>query len=406
MDAILPSIRIRDFLSLYAVILLGFLGYALTITMFIPMLMDEHFLLLPTTASTSLRATLSGGLLAMYPLGQFFGSPIIGRLSDVYGRKKVLMLSLLACTIGFAGIALSIEFKHLGLLFASSFLTGLCESNMAISQSVISDRTHNESLKNKLIGYGYSACSLGYIIGPLLASVSLNYSLPFLITSILVPFLMLWLWLDFDDQYIINQSQKVEKLTLGNSLGAIKSIFSQKKLLKFYMINFAIFFSVQGLYRVIPLYIVDSWNPTLKTFSYLIAFVSSMCFFSNIFILGPLSNRYTTKKLLAGLLLIGGAIVIFVTVPAQFNWIWLTYGLAVIPTVMALPTCTTWLIQQVSKSEQGQVLGNNQALLVLGEATSAALGGAIAAIWIPLPVISLGVILLLTALAISQIKEH
>lgn len=50
---------------------------------------------------------------------------------------------------------------------------------------------------------------------------------------------------------------------------------------------------------------------------------------------------------------------------------------------MALPTCTTWLSQHAEPKEQGQVMGNNQSLLVLGEASSAAIGGLIAAIRIP-----------------------
>jgi predicted MFS family arabinose efflux permease len=74
---------------------------------------------------------------------------------------------------------------------------------------------------------------------------------------------------------------------------------------------------------------------------------------------------------------------------------------------MALPTCTTWLSQHVSSNEQGQVLGNNQALLVLGESSSAAIGGLIAAIKISLPIIVMGVILLMTGIIISSFRsEH
>src|SRR3990167_10818544 len=92
-------------------------------------------------------------VLAMYPLGQFIGSPIIGNFSDYYGRKKVLLISLCACAIGFSGMALSIELNLVSLLFFSAFFTGLCESNMAISQSVIADRVANPTEKTVLIGY-------------------------------------------------------------------------------------------------------------------------------------------------------------------------------------------------------------------------------------------------------------
>ena len=403
METIILQTRVKDFLPLYAVILLGFLGYALTITLFIPMIMDNSYPLLPAEASTATRAILSGLLLSMYPLGQFFGSPVIGIFSDYYGRKKVLLLSLFACSLGFIGMALSIEFHQLSLLLVFSFITGLCESNMAISQSVIADRSHDPVIKTKLIGYGYSACSLGYILGPLLGGSIQHYSAPFFIVGSIVPILALWLYLNFDEQY---SPMKDTNINITKSLTAIKTIFDQKRLTKIYLINFAIFFAVQGLYRVIPLYVQDTWRPSLHLYSMLISFVSFMCFLANLIFLEKLAKRFSTPQLLSGLLICGGLIVLTVLIPNQFNWIWLTYGLAVIPTVMALPTCTTWLSQQVSSQEQGQVLGNNQALLVLGEASSAALGGLIAAIMVPLPVICLSVILIITGLIVMMSPER
>jgi predicted MFS family arabinose efflux permease len=396
--------KFRDLLPLYAVIFLGFFGYALTITLFIPMLMNKHFLLLPAETAISVRVSLSGLLLAMYPLGQFLGSPIIGNLSDHWGRKKVLLWSLILCVFGFASMALSIEFYQLSLLFVSAFLTGLCESNMAISQSIIADRSQDTAQKTKLIGYAYAACSLGYIIGPLLGGVAgsfLSYSAPFWITALGVLCIVIWLLYSFEDRYIPNKTVPIKLL---NSLTAMKSIFTRPKLFKIYLINFLIFFAVQGLYRVVPLYVVDTWNPALHTYSLLISFVSLLCFLANLWILGKLAKQFTTQHLLSGLLWMSGLLVILITVPHHFNWIWLTFGISVIPSIMALPTCTIWLSEQVTSGEQGQVLGNNQALLVLGESTSAAIGGLIAAIWIPLPVIVMGLILLMTGIIIPAMR--
>ncbi|KTD82574.1 MFS transporter [Legionella waltersii] len=402
MENTLPQSQIREYLPLYAVILLGFLGYALTITLFIPMLMDSNFSLLPSDASTSVRVSLSGLLLAMYPLGQFFGSPIIGNLSDQYGRKRVLVLSLIACTFGFFGMALSIQFHVLNLLFLSSFLTGLFESNMAISQSVIADRTQDSALKTKLIGYGYSACSLGYIIGPLLAGNTLSYSTPFFIVALFVPLLAVWIYYSFGDDFVPNTKTKIN---FTKSIISIKSIFHNSSIRKIYFINFLIFFSVQGLYRVVPLYIEDTWDISLHTFSLLISFVSLMCFIANLLLLNKLATRFSTKVLLGGLLIVSSLSVLLIIVPDNFNWIWLTYGCAVIPTIMMLPTCTTWLSEHVSSQEQGQVLGNNQALLVLGESTSAALGGVVAAIMVPLPIVMTAVILLMTGFLVLRDKS-
>lgn len=395
--------RFYELFPLYAVIFLGFFGYALTIALFIPMLMDKSFAILPSTAPTSLRVSISGFLLAMYPLGQFLGSPIIGKFSDHYGRKKVLMISLLACLVGFMGITFSIYWHLLPLLFISCFFTGLCESNMAISQSVLAEYATDAAHKAKLIGYAFSACSVGYVAGPLVGGMGathLGYSFPFLLTAIAVAVLLLWVGLSFKDHY---QPKANVKIKLMEAVTAVGTIISHKKLRKIYIINFFIFFAIQGLYRVAPIYIMDKWSPSLSTFTTLIAFVSLLCLLANLFLMGPLAKRFGTKQLLNGLLLFSGIFIISIVIPKHFHWIWLTYGLAVIPTVMALTASTTWISNAALPQEQGQVLGNNQALLVLGEATSAAIGGIIAAINVSLPVTVMGIILLGCFLVIFRI---
>ncbi|MCF6767844.1 MFS transporter [Thiotrichales bacterium 19S11-10] len=399
------STNTSEIIPLYAVIFLGFFGFALTVALYIPMLMDKSFAILPETSPTSLRVSISGFLLAMYPLGQFLGSPVIGKLSDHYGRKKVLMISLIACVLGFISIALSIQLHLLTLLFISSFLTGLCESNMAISQSVIAERSSSVIQKTKLIGYAFSACSLGYIMGPLaggFGATLYSYSFPFWATAVGILLLLLWVQFSFKDHYRPHHEVKIRWV---EAITAMKTIFNQRALRKFYFVNFLIFFAVQGLYRVAPIYVVDKWQPDLNTYTLLIAYVSGLCFMANLFLMGKLSKKFSTEALLIGLLIFSGIFIISIIIPNNFSWIWLTYGLAVIPTVMALTACTTWLSNQVDMKNQGQALGNNQALLVLGEAISAMIGGLIAAINISLPLIVMGTILLISSFLVWQVMH-
>ncbi len=139
---------------------------------------------------------------------------------------------------------------------------------------------------------------------------------------------------------------------------------------------------------------VDDTPYLPHTFTLLIAYVSTLCPVANVFVMGWAAKKFKTQQLLRGLPLFTGISTIVIVIPHHFSWIWLTYGIAAIPTVMLLTTCTTWLSNQATKDEQGQVLGNNQALLVLRECLSAAIGGLIAAIMIPLPIVVMGIILL------------
>ncbi len=80
-------------LPLYAVIFAGFVGYSLMITVFTPLVLHGTGGLLPPATSAGTRSLILGGLLALYPLGQFFTSPVLGSLSDRHGRRPVLIAS-------------------------------------------------------------------------------------------------------------------------------------------------------------------------------------------------------------------------------------------------------------------------------------------------------------------------
>src|SRR5215469_10331566 len=93
-NAVTGPASLKSLLPLYAVVFAGFVGYSLMITVFTPMIMSNHNLLLPPDEPMSRRVIVLGFLLCLYPLGQFGGSPVLGALSDRFGRKPVLITSL------------------------------------------------------------------------------------------------------------------------------------------------------------------------------------------------------------------------------------------------------------------------------------------------------------------------
>src|ERR1700744_3218999 len=111
-----PSHLTTSLLPLYVVIFVGFVGYSLMITVFTPMLMGNHHLFVDPSASPKSRILLLSFLLCLYPLGQFAGSPVLGSLSDRFGRKPILLVSLTVTTFCYFLIALALTIRSFALL--------------------------------------------------------------------------------------------------------------------------------------------------------------------------------------------------------------------------------------------------------------------------------------------------
>ena len=153
----------RKILPVYIVIFIGFMGYSLMITIFTPMIMYAHNGMVSAASTVGHRTIILGILLTLYPLGQFLGSPVLGSLSDRFGRRPILLISLAVSVVCYFFIAFSLTIQSLWLLMASSFIGGLSEANVAIAQSAIADKSTSEN-RNRLFGYIYLSASSAYIV--------------------------------------------------------------------------------------------------------------------------------------------------------------------------------------------------------------------------------------------------
>jgi DHA1 family tetracycline resistance protein-like MFS transporter len=106
--------------------------------------------------------SLVGVLVASYAAAQLIGAPVLGRLSDRYRRRPVLLLSILGTAVGFIILGFA---NSLWMLFASRILDGATGGNISVAQAYITDITDR---KNRAKGLGLigAAFGLGFILGP------------------------------------------------------------------------------------------------------------------------------------------------------------------------------------------------------------------------------------------------
>ena len=118
---------------------------------------------------------LTLGLLgASYSIGQFFFAPIWGQVSDRYGRRPILLMSLGGSTLAYLGFAYATSVMSLPLLFLTRFLAGSFAANISTAQAYIADVTPPDK---RAAGMGLigAAFGIGFVVGPALGGISLKH---------------------------------------------------------------------------------------------------------------------------------------------------------------------------------------------------------------------------------------
>jgi MFS transporter, DHA1 family, tetracycline resistance protein len=152
--------------------------------------------LLPFYASTFGASPIVVGLLfASFSLAQLVASPLLGELSDRWGRRPVLILSLIGTAISFAMLAVA---QSLAMLFAARIVDGLSGGNITTARAYIADITEEEN-RARAFGVLGAAFGLGFIVGPALgaAFAHISYTAPIwaAVAITVAATLLAWVWL-------------------------------------------------------------------------------------------------------------------------------------------------------------------------------------------------------------------
>jgi MFS family permease len=106
-----------------------------------------------------------GFLLTSFAGVQFFATPVLGRLSDRYGRRRIMLVSLAGNALAMVVFAVATRSHLLGLLFASRILAGATAGNLSACQAAIADVTGREE-RAKAMGLLGAGIGMGMMLGP------------------------------------------------------------------------------------------------------------------------------------------------------------------------------------------------------------------------------------------------
>ena len=152
--------------------------------------------LLPFYAETFGASPLVVGMLfAVFSLCQLIASPILGDLSDRYGRRPILIVSLIGTAVSFAMLALA---HSITMLFLARIVDGLSGGNISTARAYVADVTEPKD-RSRAFGLIGAAFGLGFIFGPAISALlaPISYTAPIWAAAALtlVATAMAWIWL-------------------------------------------------------------------------------------------------------------------------------------------------------------------------------------------------------------------
>lgn len=393
---------------IFMVVFFGYVGFSLAFPIFSPMFLDSTHPFLPTDFPLEYRTLLLGCTLAVYPIGQFLGLPLLGELSDHYGRKSVLSVTLCITCLSYVASALAIIWHSFWMLLISRFICGYAEGNFSIAQSTAADISEgHQRVKN--FGVINMAAGLGFVIGPIIGGKLADPHLiswfgdevPFWFSAILAIVTLLVIYWQLPETKPKSKRDPNHKIHPLSGLTILHRNFSRSGMRGLYMINFLFYFGLFFFYQYFPALLVDRFKFTPSGIADISAYIAVIIAFGQLCIVRPLAKHVQPRKIaILSSFLLAPCLVALTVDHLMFI---LVFSLPLAGIFMSLATTNLQSVvsHSVSENDQGEVMGVNYSMQILGEVITSLIGGFLAGVFaFSLPLVIGGVVVFLAAFAL------
>lgn len=392
-------------LPLLFTVFMDSLGFGLVFPIFSPLIVNNEGGIFSDEVSLAVRGLVFGLLVSSFCLGQFFGGPILGALSDKRGRKKILLFTLWLALLGYLVTGMSIGVGSLFALFAGRILNGLASSNYSVAQSVVADLS-SEKDKTKNFGLLGMAWGAGFIIGPFVGGklAPLGYSVPFWVASIFSLINVALLQFGMKESLAV---PKKERISFLEAVENVKKAFRTPTLRTLFLAMFIFSFGWGFFTEFSPVFLIKRLSFSLDQIANFYAWVGIWIALCQGLLIRPFVKRIPSRTLLSSALL-GLALVLPILL-----WVEKPYGMFFSLPAIALfeafisPTITTLVSNLSSKEAQGEMLGISNSLQWAAIALSPMFSGSFVALYPHLPVtVASGCMLVAFAVSLWFFKKR
>jgi DHA1 family tetracycline resistance protein-like MFS transporter len=337
----------RPLVIIFLTVLVNLIGFGIIIP------------LLPFYAETFGASPLTIGMLfAAFSVAQLVAAPLLGHWSDSWGRRPVLIVSLLGTVVSFVMLAVA---HSLAMLFAARVVDGLSGGNITTARAYIGDIATDEN-RAKYFGLLGASFGLGFIIGPGLSGVfaHISYTAPIWAAAAitLIAMLMAWFWLP-------ETVHRVHAMA-GSPWRALRELTARPGLRVLLAIDFLYWASFAVFQSTFALFGARRFGFDATRTGYILAVFGVLGVIVQGGMVAPTVRRLGEKRTL----IVGLVITAVSWTAAALAHSVPMFLLTLVPAALGLGFCTPAMVSLVSgaagKHEQGRVQGAAGALESLG----------------------------------------
>lgn len=362
------------------------LGFGILIPV-IPLLLaspTSEFFLLPHNFTIQQGYILLGFLSAVFPIGQFIATPILGQLSDKFGRKKLLAFSLFGTCISYLIFALGIYTKNLPLLFFSRFFDGLTGGNISVAMASIADISLPKD-RAKNFGLIGAAFGFGFIVGPYLggklsdpAIVSWFSAItPFLFAAVL-SFVNVLSVIFFFPETLKELGHDLQ-IKWSKSLNNIMHAYSMKELRVLFLTNFLFQAGFSFFVTFFSVYLINKFGFKQGNIGDFFAYIGIWVAITQGLVTRKLSGKFKEADILkVSLFGVAGMLIVYMLPNAAWQFLFVVPFFAIFNGLVQANS-SGLVSRSVDWKIQGEVLGVNASVQALAQSIPPILSGFIAA---------------------------
>lgn len=346
--------------AVYATVFLDLLGFGIIIP------------LMPYAARTfGASGLMLGALMTAYSAAQFVGAPIMGRLSDRYGRRPVILTTLAGSV---AAMTLMGVADGLGLIFLARLGAGLCGGSISAAQAYVADVTAPAE-RAKFMGLLGASIGMGFVFGPALGAALADYGFSgaAFVAAGLAAANWAFAYVKLKEPVRDPAATSARKA----SVGALFEALGRTTIRPILIAGFLVTFGMVAMEATFALLAADRFAVDARTLGLLFTLSGVVVALVQGGLIGRLSKQFGEGKLAvtgpiimaAGLAAIGMAPTLAGAVAALCV---MAFGQA-----MAAPALTSLLSLNADANEQGSVIGLGQGMSALARAVGPLVAGAL-----------------------------